>query len=129
MGDRGNIVMENGKERVYLYAHWTGTELPEVLRRALERGKERWDDPPYLTRIIFCEMLKTSGKEALDELTGFGIWTAMQDFSHNNLVVDTAEKQVYAEEVKRDGKPGTKAGRTISFEKYVESEKPPEGWE
>ena len=71
MGDIANIHVFEGEERtgIYFYTHWTGHRLPNILRKALERGKERWDDPPYLSRIIFSEMIKD---EVLD-LTGYGI--------------------------------------------------------
>ena len=70
MGDRANIVIENDAGRIYLYTHWAGYSLPETLRSALERGKSRWDDESYLTRIIFCEMVK--GSEA--DLTGMTVF-------------------------------------------------------
>ena len=58
MGDRGNIIVKDGNSEVYLYTHWTGSDLPDVLRSALKRGKSRWNDGPYLARIIFCEIVK-----------------------------------------------------------------------
>ena len=75
MGDRGNIIVKDGKSEVFLYSHWTGSDLPEVLKSALKRGKGRWDDGQYLARIIFCEMVK--GNE-MDE-TGFGISSIIGD--------------------------------------------------
>jgi hypothetical protein len=69
---------------VYLYSHWGGSELPNVLAAALERGKGRWDDAPYLTRIIFNEM--TKGNE--DGETGYGISSYYCDGNHDLLVVD-----------------------------------------
>lgn len=68
MGDRANVVIKDGDEAVCLYTHWNGTALPEVLRKAMTRGQQRWDDSSYLARIIFCDMVE--GKER--ELTGFG---------------------------------------------------------
>jgi len=75
MGDRGNIVVkERGQPPVYLYTHWRGSELKAILRRALAKHW-RWDNAPYLARIIFCEMVK--GQE--DDETGFGISTYPPD--------------------------------------------------
>ena len=70
MGDRANVIVrdEYGKQ-VVLYTHWRGEKTPELVRQALAR-KQRWDDPSYLARIIFCTML---GKDDLDKETGFGI--------------------------------------------------------
>lgn len=89
MGDRGNICMEmNDGGRVFFYSHWTGRELPETLKSALVRGKNRWNDEPYLARIIFNEM--TTGYEL--EETGFGISTYETDNNHPTIYV-SVEKQ------------------------------------
>lgn len=87
MGDRGNIVVQDdyGPAPVYLYSHWGGTELPDILAAALERGQGRWSDAPYLTRIIFNQM--TAGDEMSE--TGFGISTKLTDNEYPLLVVDT----------------------------------------
>lgn len=90
MGDPANITIRCGGEQVSLYTHWSGTEAPENLRRALAR-KLRWHDAPYLARIIFCEIIK--GHEA-DE-TGFGIWPTASD---REIVVDVDKQRVWSEE-------------------------------
>ena len=80
MGDRGLIAIEG----VYLYTHWEGSDLPSILKHALER-KERWNDAPYLTRIIFCEMVKGDERAA----TGFGISsTPIGGLNHSMIKVD-----------------------------------------
>ena len=87
MGDRGNIFVresaDEGETRgVYLYSHWGGEELPLVLKRALSR-KQRWDDGPYLTRIIFDEM--TAGQHGTE--TGFGISATLGDNEYPIITV------------------------------------------
>ena len=115
MGDRGNIVV-NG---VYLYTHSYGTELRTILARALVRGKDRWTDDSYLTRIVFCEMLKASGKGSIDDTTGFGISTQQQDWNNPNLVVDADAQTVSVVSVRDDGKKGTTSERK-TFEDWIE---------
>ena len=91
MGDRGNVyILDDLKEDtpgVYLYSHWGGYELPQMVARALVRAdadrQNRWDDAPYLTRIIFCEMVK--GYE--EETTGFGISARRCDNEYPIVVV------------------------------------------
>lgn len=56
MGDRGNIVVLDGKQGVWLYSHWGGSRLEETARKAVE-SSGRVGDPSYLTRIIFCNMI------------------------------------------------------------------------
>lgn len=94
MGDRANIVVrmnqwENQPE-VYLYTHWDGHSLWKTLQTALAK-RWRWDDESYLTRIIFCEMVKGSEEGE----TGYGIRTGHPpDNSYPYLVVDVKEKRV-----------------------------------
>lgn len=58
MGDRGEVEIVDTDGTLYLYTHYDATELPAIVQQALIRGKEFIDDPSYLTRIIFCEMIK-----------------------------------------------------------------------
>lgn len=90
MGDRGNIVIkEAGGGTIYLYTHWTGSELPGILAEALARGTDRWHDDPYLARIIFCEMVKSD----INGTTGFGISATMGD-GGTDIYVDVGDKRV-----------------------------------
>lgn len=103
MGDRANVVIIDestdlsSKTAVFLYGHWIGYDLPDILAAALKRGKERWKDAPYLARIIFNEMTD----QASSTVTGFGISTSITDNEHPLLVVDTRRLVVveYPEEV------------------------------
>ncbi len=91
MGDRANVLVKDraGDKGVYLYTHWEGTELPATLQRALAK-RCRWDDPAYLARIIFCEMVK--GQEA--EETGYGIALWAPDGEHRVLEVICQDETV-----------------------------------
>ena len=96
MGDRANIRiiqrqggLNHDEEAIYLYTHWGGEELPQVLARALAQH-ECWADEVYLARIIFCEMIK--GQEA--EARGFGISTYITDNEHPILNVDCKNQTV-----------------------------------
>jgi hypothetical protein len=114
MGDRANIAIEQGDEtRVWLYTHWTGTELPKTLQSALMRGEERWHDTQYLARIIFDEM--TGGDKSL---TGYGITTCMYDNDYPILVVDPNKAMVTIEMAPRRGTDNRCIGKTFSFEAF-----------
>ena len=97
MGDRGNIKVGG----VYLYSHWGGSGLREVLKTVLKR-KKRWIDEPYLTRMIFCEMMNEEKAELLGE-TGFGISVNICDNENEILEVDCKNQTVNG----------------ISFEKFI----------
>src|SRR6478735_6208216 len=70
MSDCGTIVVKfvsGGCDAVYLYTHHRGDELARIVRQGLRRADPRipddyldgpprdgrWDDPAYLSRVIF----------------------------------------------------------------------------
>ena len=89
MGNRNSIVISEqdayGVETnpLYLYSHWHGQALDEVVAKALTRGQSRWDDSAYLTRIIISDLLR----DDLDGTTGFGISQIPQDHDDNNEMI------------------------------------------
>jgi hypothetical protein len=98
MGDRANVVVvetvrdDSPREAVFLYTHWDGSELPAVVKAALERGEDRRGDAPYLARVVFNAMTKQSASGT----TGYGISTRLTDNEHPLLVLDV-ERQVVVE--------------------------------
>ena len=87
MSTRSQVYMKN--EGIYLYQHMDGSYLAETVQTALSK-KWRWDDPEYLTRIIFCEMIK--GQE--DKETGYGIGTEQHGDIEYLVTVDTEKQTV-----------------------------------
>lgn len=106
MGDRGNIQVREGPSDngVFFYAHWAGSDLPEIVKAALKRGRGRWGDTPYLARIIFSELIKDS----IEGETGYGISTSECDPEHPLIIVDDRAFTV------------TIGDTTYSYESYVE---------
>lgn len=104
MGDRANIkfVEVEGGE-IFFYTHWSGTELPEILAAALDRGRDRWNDESYLARIIFSEMVK----DDLGSNTGAGISTYRTDYEYDDLIVSVKDQRIYGR------------GGDLSFEDFV----------
>jgi hypothetical protein len=92
MGDRANVYVHEGDQPgVYLYTHWSGTELPGVVQKALasEGGRRRWDDGPYLARIVFEAMIDGSrGGES-----GYGIATFAPDGTDRVISLDVLTLQ------------------------------------
>lgn len=110
MGDRGNIrIAYHDGNSVNFYGHWSGSEMFDVLKSALNRGRSRWDDEQYLSRIIFCELVK----DDVMGLTGFGISPYIGDNEYNVFVVRPESNTVCVE---------TEGGNTLdewSFEEFV----------
>lgn len=80
MGDRANVYIHEGdKPGIYVYTHWSGTELPQKVQAALEtpRAQQRLTDPAYLTRILIEELTA----EDRDSATGWGVSTSVGDGS------------------------------------------------
>jgi hypothetical protein len=92
---RRNIALNYGEQtKIYFYTHWDAEFLDDILRVALLRGRDRWDDPSYLARIIFCEMIRNSVLED----TGYGIAPYPIDPEFPTIEVDLRKETV-------DGKP------------------------
>lgn len=92
----GNIcVLERFGGRTYLYTKDRGWETFVILKNALGRGQKQWNDEQYLSRIIFCEMLKGSN---LDDTQGFGISSFVGDNLLPIFVVDTLNNRVLMED-------------------------------
>lgn len=91
MGNRADIYVHEGDAPgVYLYTHRDASSVPHVVQRALisREGRNRWDDAPYLTRIIFDTLTRgQTGQE-----TGFGISAQRSD--GRLLKVDVAAQTV-----------------------------------
>lgn len=94
MGMRRNIELDfysyKNDKKIYFYTHWGAEDLKEELKRALIRGKGRWDDPSYLARIIFSEMIQ----EDIQGETGFGIAPYKTDPEFRTIKVNLHTKEV-----------------------------------
>ena len=94
MGDRGNIVFVDRMDKkvgyTFLYTHWGGSGIKEVLQEALLK-RWRWNDPSYLCRITADVLMH----DAHDTETGFGISPFLGDNSHPILLVDTGKQRVF----------------------------------
>jgi hypothetical protein len=97
MGDRNNIkVTYHTGDSLYLYTHWRGSELREIVQRCFDKSG-RVEDESYFTRVLFCEMLGDNLQDWRGE-TGFGIATYApdQDYGNDMIHIDysTAERGV-----------------------------------
>lgn len=123
MGDRANIVIEKDDRLftapLFMYTHWNGHGIKQTLQAALKRGKERWNDPQYLSRIIFSEMIK----ESVLEDTGYGLSNKLCDNEHDLLCVNLEKNTVRAlKEPRHDSKSDPLEGKELerwTFEEFV----------
>lgn len=83
VGDRASIAIKfTAEDTIYLYTHWLGSEVEEIVNEAIEEGR-RLDDAPYFTRILFSKMI-ARGHEGLEGETGFGIAPYVLDHDYGN---------------------------------------------
>lgn len=103
MGCRAQVKIED--TGVYLYTHWDGHVIADTVFHAIARY-ERWGDPDYLARIIFCEMVKDN----IDGSTGYGISTAENGDNERLVKVSCRNRTVEVIDYI------TKESRRISFD-------------
>lgn len=73
MGDRRNIELKFGLGRpsIYLYSHYRGSDLAQMLALALDSNRTRWSDPAYLARYIVTHIVAQD--EASTDEYGWGL--------------------------------------------------------
>jgi len=108
----GQVEIVSPYGRVYLYTHDTAHTLVSEVHDALSQRK-RWDDPDYLTKMIFCRMLPL---ECWLEDKGFGIGTQMYA-DINLLVTVNTVKQVISMQSATDKFDKIE----LSFDDFVDS--------
>jgi len=107
MGDRANVQVIDNDSNVFLYTHWNGTELPEIVKSAMVKGKERWEDGPYLTRVIFQEMIHGD-----NGITGYGISSVIGDGEDRVIVLSIGKQTAWI------------SGKAYSFDELIKLENP-----
>lgn len=122
MGDRANVYVKDGGSGVFLYTHWAGSELPETVQSALRRGVDRWNDGPYLTRIVFAEMV--SGNE--NGTTGYGISAVCGDGDDRIIVLDSDTQRISFAKSPEAAQGAGPLLSEMAFAEYVALEDQPE---
>lgn len=87
MGDRAHVYIHEGiTPGVWIYTHWSGTELPDLVSKALASpsARARWGDTMYLTRIVTESLLAGASNAE----TGWGIGAQPGDTGDGHRVVD-----------------------------------------
>lgn len=92
MGDRTSIRVEESEtnEGIWLYTHWGGYRALVDLQLGLIAGEGRWNDGPYLARVIFCHMVP---EDQIHGILSFGIWSEMLDHEYPFIMIVDVSKQ------------------------------------
>ena len=114
MGDRSNIVVvQPDNSRIWLYGHWMGEDNYRVVGEVLSQ-RLRWNDAPYLARMLFEKMIEGS----YDKETGFGISTHMCDNEYF-IVVLRPDQTVVLEQYIWGQSELTEITPPVTFEQFV----------
>ena len=115
MGCRGTIEIWNNaaaptsaERPVVLYTHWGAKEMLNDLITTLKK-KERWNDPPYLSRMIFCQMMGDYTRGT----TGYGIMTDNALDTEEEIIVDIDRQEVIRKRTGHDN-------QTFTFEELID---------
>jgi hypothetical protein len=76
--------------RVYLYTHDYAKNLVAFVHESLSR-RVRWDDPDYLSRIIFCSMIPYN---EINNEQGFGIGTQLYVDINLLITINTTSQTI-----------------------------------
>lgn len=88
--DSGQVEIVGPYGRVYLYTHNNAAFLVNIVHDALSM-QQRWDDPDYLAKIIFCKMVPP---EYWNNDFGFGIGTQLYADVNLLITVDTVKQEI-----------------------------------
>jgi hypothetical protein len=83
MGNRNNIkITYRTGDSVYLYSHWGGSELQDIVANAVMTS-DRVEDESYFARVLFSRMIMNE----IEGETGYGIAPYPPDQDANNKMV------------------------------------------
>lgn len=83
MGNRNNIkITYRTGDSIYLYGHWIGDEIREIVANAVETS-DRVTDESYFARVLFSRMIMNE----IESETGYGIAPYAPDQDAENKMV------------------------------------------
>ena len=88
--DSGQIEIISPFGRVYLYTHNDAKSLLTIVHNTLSL-KVRWDDPDYLSRMLFCEMIP---EQFWSSNSGYGIGTQVYADVELLVSLDTVNQKI-----------------------------------
>jgi len=86
----GQVEIVGPYGRVYLYTHSGAGSLVNDVHSVLSM-RQRWDDPDYLAKMVFCKMVPV---ECWNTDTGFGIGTQLYADINLLITVDTITQKI-----------------------------------
>lgn len=88
--DSGQVEIVGPYGRVYLYTHSGAGSLVNDVHSVLSM-RQRWDDPDYLAKMVFCKMVPV---ECWNTDLGFGIGTQLYADVNLLITLDTINQKI-----------------------------------
>jgi len=88
--DSGQVEIVGPYGRVYLYTHSGAGSLVNDIHSVLSM-RQRWDDPDYLAKMVFCKMVPV---ECWNTDLGFGIGTQLYADVNLLITLDTINQKI-----------------------------------
>ena len=106
---------------MYLYTHWGGLTILEDVAAGLVKGKKRWKDCEYLTRIIFDSLI--GDRVYNDHTIGFGIGTTQHGDIDKLVTIFPIEQKVQLDilQPSEEEKEEMDFIQIWSFEEFIET--------
>jgi hypothetical protein len=112
----GQIEVKGPFGSIFLYTHDDVHKLVDVVSNILSK-RIRWDDPDYLSRILFCKLIPV---DKFHTETGYGIGVQAYDDVRMIITVDTVNLRVRISEYDSVGGVICR-GLHYSFEEFIEN--------
>ena len=93
MGDRANFgfTQSNG-DTIVVYGHWAGNGMLDLLARAVEKARSRWNDESYATRIAISNLIQDEWASE----TGWGLQVNQRSDNEHKIPIINFDKNEFS---------------------------------
>jgi hypothetical protein len=93
MGDRANFgfTQSNG-ETIVVYGHWAGAGMLDLLARAVDKARPRWNDESYATRIAISNLIQDEWTSE----TGWGLQVNQRSDNEHKIPIINFDKNEFS---------------------------------
>ena len=93
MGDRANFgfTQSNG-DTIVVYGHWAGSGMLDLLARAVDKARPRWNDESYATRIAISNLIQDEWRSE----TGWGMLVNQRSDNEHKIPIINFEANTFS---------------------------------
>lgn len=95
MGDRRQVIIKERDEAdIYIYVHWHGYNLPDIVKEAVTNAKPRWSDTSYCRRIIMHTIFDAVTDPESDCGCGVSTHELDTEYPGQDVVIDLDKRHI-----------------------------------